>query len=623
MIKLNLNIPPELQVIFSEDAMLNVCTHDKRARKALLWWLWSKRGVWISQHSSANKQAWKELTEGYPNIDNDRIEFKNPNELLLKEYDYGVVEDPVAIPNCVAWARDNVHKQLRLYEPTRSTESNYVDDLNLSLIERKQLLSDVRARRNREFDEYNLISSITKESLYEFLLEFWPDVIPEQFHDNWHIKYLCDELQFVAERVFANQPKLYDLIINIAPGSTKSLICSVMFPAWCWARMPSLRYIGSSYAYTLAADLARKNRQLVKCPKYQLAFGIKMLADQDAKAYFMNEQGGMRLGIGTGGIAGFHAHIIGVDDQLDPNKALSEPELKAANDHINNSLNQRKIDQRITPIVLIMQRLHQNDPTGSLLNRTGGEGIKHICIPAEETDDINPPELRQFYKKGLMDPTRLPQDVLEEKKLLGQFLYAGQYLQTPTMPSGGMFKWQQITIQKKPKEVNFVKIVRYWDKAGTEDDGAYTAGVKLALDNSKNIWILHVYRGQWDSAKREKEIQEIGKSDGPVVTVGVEQEPGSSGKESANNTKKNLNAIGVKHVILDRPSGDKVLRADPFSTRVNAGHVNMIPGEWVQPFLDEVALFPLSTFKDQVDAASGAYKLLTDKKFRIGGGFNK
>ena len=120
--------------------------------------------------------------------------------------------------------------------------------------------------------EQELLSSIVKESFYEFLLEFWDTAVPEPIILNWHIPFLCDQLQAIAERVFAGKTKQYDLIINVPPGSTKSTICSVMFPAWAWIRMNTARVIGASYAHNLAMDLSRKDRDVVISDKYLACF---------------------------------------------------------------------------------------------------------------------------------------------------------------------------------------------------------------------------------------------------------------------------------------------------------------------------------------------------------------
>jgi len=121
-------------------------------------------------------------------------------------------------------------------------------------------------------EENNLLSSIVMESFYEFLLEYWDTAVSEPIILNWHIPFLCDQLQVLAERVFLGLPKQYDLIINIPPGSTKSTICSVMLPPWIWGRMNTARVIGASYAHNLAMDLSRKNRDVVTSDKYLACF---------------------------------------------------------------------------------------------------------------------------------------------------------------------------------------------------------------------------------------------------------------------------------------------------------------------------------------------------------------
>jgi len=609
-------VPDHLKIIFSDQDTVTVSGDSSETYKVLLLWLWSKGGAWISKHPKAAKDKLDEILAAYPKVPKDRVVFLSPRDLNFEDYEHAVIENPDTMGDAVAWCRDHVTERIRLFNSASEVAViSRIDTLGLTLTERQDLLRQVRAGERRDYNEHDLIASITRESFYQFLLEFWECIIPEKFIDNWHIKYICDELQTVAERVFRNEKKAYDLIINIMPGSTKSVIVSIMYPAWCWTRMPSLRFIGGSYAHQLAMDLSRKNRQLVKATKYQLCFPTKMRSDQDAKTFFMNEAGGMRLGMGTGGIAGFHAHIIAVDDPLDPNKSASDIELKAASTWINESLAQRKVDQTLTPTILIMQRLHQNDPTGATLERTGGEGIRHICIPAEITDDVKPAEIVRFYKDGLYDPIRMPRETLAQKRKLGQYLYSGQYLQSPTMPSGGMFLWEMITVERRRVELK--KVVRYWDKAGTEDDGAWTVGCKMALDVRGNIWILDVVRGQWDSATRERIIRQTAEADGHKVIIGIEQEPGSGGKESAENTVKNLRGFIVK---VDRPTGDKVIRADAFSAHVNEGVVYAEPGAWLTDYLDEIRHFPLSKYKDQVDASSGAFKLLSVREIKVIGG---
>ena len=150
--------------------------------------------------------------------------------------------------------------------------------------------------------------------------------------------------------------------------------------------------------------------------------------------------------------------------------------------------------------------------------------------------------------------------------------------------------------------------VRYWDKAGTEDGGKFTAGVLMARTTEGLFWIEDVVRGQWSALKREQIILETAESDGPSVHVWVEQEPGSGGKESAEATVRML-AGYIAHA--DRVTGDKVTRAQPLSAQAEAGNVVLTAAPWNRPFLRELHSFPDGKFKDQADAASGAFNKLS------------
>jgi predicted phage terminase large subunit-like protein len=120
-----------------------------------------------------------------------------------------------------------------------------------------------------------------------------------------------------------------------------------------------------------------------------------------------------------------------------------------------------------------------------------------------------------------------------------------------------------------------------------------------------------VKRGQWGSAERERIIRQTAEADGKKVFIVVEQEPGSGGKESAENTIRNLAGWMVQ---AERPTGDKTLRADPFSVQVNNGNVLLRTAVWNKSYMDEFELFPNSSYKDQVDASSGAFNFLIKKK---------
>jgi len=481
------------------------------------------------------------------------------------------------------------------------------------------------------------IRALLLDDLLRFIEYFWDVYSAEELVINWHMRYLCDELMRVADNVGHHRTKEYDLIINIAPGSSKTSIVNVFFPVWCWVKWYAMKFITGSYTSPLALESAEHSRDIIKSEKFQQLFpeiGIKQ--DKDVKSNFrvvkklftkLNRQpriknGGTRLSTSVGGAStGFHAHIIIIDDPLNPEKSYSRVELEKANRWIGQTLSTRKVNKRVSVMILIMQRLHENDPTGYLLKKAKKtrKKIKHICIPGElgaYKKNVKPAELILKYKDGLMDPNRLDRNALADLKTdLGQYGYAGQIGQQPTPPGGGMFHYKKFQIiTQMPSPVNIVAIVRFWDKAGTKDGGAYSAGVKIAkLRNGKYV-VMDVRRGQWGSNEREDNIENTARADvmeNDITETGVEQEPGSGGKESAENTIRRLAGL---RAYKESPKGDKIYRADPWSVAVNNGDVMLLHGDWNHEYIEEHKYFPYSTYKDQVDASGAAYSRLNNSK---------
>ncbi len=473
--------------------------------------------------------------------------------------------------------------------------------------------------------------ALTKQSLFYFIQYFWSTYSQDTFISNWHIEELCKELEIVARRVGGGEKKEYDLIINISPGSTKTAMVSIFFPVWCWVNWYWMRFITSSHSSTLSLESAEYSRDVIRSEKFKQLFPeIDIKQDKDSKSNFRIVkkvptvagqlprlmQGGGRVSTSVDArIMGFHSHIYIPDDIIDPKRALSEVGVKTAQEHLQN-LSTRKTDKEVSTMIMIMQRLHQSDPTGFWLEKHK-DNTRHICLPGQIRDYgkfLKPREWKKFYINDLMDPRRMSWDVLKHMEAdLGQYGFAGQVGQNPTPPGGGMFKVDNfIVIDRLSSDTNIVKTVRYWDKAGTEGGtGARTAGVKMSVMRSGKYVIHDVKKGRWETHQRERIIKSTAEVDGPHVRVGIEQEGGSGGKESAQATVRNLSGFSV---TKDRPMGDKVFRADPFSVQVNEGQVILIRAEWNNDFLQEMSLFPLGTFKDQVDAGSGAFNMLSGKR---------
>ena len=482
-------------------------------------------------------------------------------------------------------------------------------------------------------DPISSMRKLLKGSLYNFIQYFWQDYSTDEFIPSWYIEKICEELEKVAYRVAKRETNPYDIVFNIPPGMTKTATISIFFPVWCWVNWYWMRFITSSHSHPLSLESAEYSRDIIRSDRFQELFPeIDIKQDKDTKSNFRVVKkvwidqtrmprtlyGGGRVSTSVGSkIKGFHAHIIIWDDLVDPKlEMLTENELKAANSHLDHTLSQRKTDRRVTATIGIMQRLDQDDPTGHLLE-TRREDIKHYCLPGEiRTPEyrkkLSPQEWAEFYDDDLLDPVRLSWDVLKKTlKQLGDWGYSAQIGQDPAPPGGSLFKVDHLQIvdaHEIPIQI-IEKTVRYWDKAATEGgDGAFSAGVKISkLKNGKFV-VWDSKRGRWSVENRESIIKSTAEADGKKVEVGVEQEPGSGGKESALSTVRNLAGFNV---FTDNPTGDKPARAKPFAVQVNFGNVMLVRGEWNKDYINELRYFPHSKFKDQVDGSSGSFNRLT------------
>jgi len=494
---------------------------------------------------------------------------------------------------------------------------------------------EIKTAQAKFIEKYSpaIIAEYARRNLFFFMRVFWDVITHDEPIWNWHLPYLSRELEQMARRVSEGKRRENDIIINVSPGTTKSTLCSVMFPAWCWVNWYWMRFIFASYSGALSMEHGENCRDIIRSDKFKYFFPeYRIKQDKDTKSNFVImkkirgkwKRGGNRLSTSVGGtVTGFHGHILGVDDPVDPERAVSVTEIKTANRWISQTLSMRAIDKAVTPMLLIMQRLAQDDPTGHILDLRP-ESVKHICLPGERKNfekNVQPSELKEFYQDGLFDPVRMDWTTLKDlEKRLGQYGYAAQIGQSPTPPGGNLFKVDNFIIQTTPPPPNKIEtIVRYWDKAGTQDkpggvsknSGSRTAGLKMAKLTDGHFIVLDAKFGRWSSEEREKIIRRTAEADGSEVIQAIEQEGGSGGKESAEATTRRLAGFSV---VRDRPTGNKSQRADTFSVQVNDGNVQLLRAEWNSEFKEEYRYFPFGLRDDLVDAGSGAFRELTKLK---------
>ena len=441
-----------------------------------------------------------------------------------------------------------------------------------------------------------------RRSLSTFIRRAWPVIEPgTEYRHNWHIDAIAEHLEAVT------RGEITRLLINMPPRYMKSIAVSIMWPVWEWMDRPTSRWMFATYAGSLSEDHSIARRAILQSPWFAERFGRRFHLTTDLVTDLRNDQRGVMTATSFGGTAtGKGGNRVVIDDPHNPKKAESDAEraetLRAFDRTFSNRLNDKKRDA----IVVVMQRLHEKDVSARCLEL----GYVHLCLPAEAEGRtvISLPSGREIVREDgeLLWPEREgPSEIAAAKAAMGSYAYAGQYQQRPVPAGGGMFQraWFEI-VHALPAGCEFL---RYWDKAGTEGAGAFTAGCKMARSPNGVYYVCNMTRGQWSSGKREGVIRQTAELDGQDVPVWVEQEPGSGGKESAENTVLNLPGWDAHS---ERVTGDKSSRARPLAAQAEVRNVKLLAGPWVADFLDEACVFPFGKYKDQVDAASGAFNKL-------------
>lgn len=466
---------------------------------------------------------------------------------------------------------------------------------------------------------YKVMADECRKSFFYFLKTFWNVIIPETPTYNWHIPYLCEELQKLATPIIERKPKPYDLIINIPPGTTKSTIVTIMFPAWLWTKDASIRIISNSYSGMLSVEHAIKSKDIITSDKYRLLFpDVEIRRDKSGKQHYETTATGFRYATSTGStVTGVHGHVIINDDPMNPKQADSELLRLQANEH-TKTLSSRKVDKANTPVITVMQRLHEEDVSGFLLKRKG-ENIKHINLPAEDCDDVKPTELRERYVDGLLDPLRLSRRVLEEAKIdLGGRGYAGQFMQSPSAEGGNIIKetWFRHISQADFNALHFREPIHFfldtaYDERKKKSDND-PSGIIAACRIRNNIYICNakkVWKSFPDLLKFLPEWLYANDYDSDSSTLRVE--PKANGKSVVQQLEVSTD---LNVTYTPTPTDAKDVRLHGISPKVECGRVYLVDAEWTEEFVDEVCGFPTKAHDEYVDLLVYAVNYFCDNE---------
>lgn len=448
-----------------------------------------------------------------------------------------------------------------------------------------------------------------RRSLIEFVRQAWHIVEPsEPFIHGWHLDAIAVHLEAVTRGLLTR------LLINVPPGTMKSLLTSVFWPAWEWgpAGKSPTKYMTAAYELGLAERDARKMRLLIESDWYQRRWPLKLADDQNEKTKFENAARGFRLARSIESLTGERADRLIIDDPHSIKIAESDAQRQNSVRNFREAGNNRLNSAERSAIIVIMQRVHQGDISGEIVEKIGG--YAHLMLPMEfdparrcVTPFFTDPRTE---KNELLFPERFPQWVIDrDKPILGEYAWAGQYDQNPRPREAGFFMVDRI------KEVAHAPVctawVRAWDFAGTKrNTSAFTAGVLIGKC-AEGYVIADVIRDRRTPAEVRKLVRTTAVNDGVAVRIRIPQDPGQAGVAQKDDYAITLDGFTFKALP---PTGDKLTRAEPFAAQMEAGRVMMVKAPWNDAYKEELRMVPAGRYWDQTDASADAYNELNTAK---------
>jgi predicted phage terminase large subunit-like protein len=477
----------------------------------------------------------------------------------------------------------------------------------------------------KDFFELNEKAIIT-DSYYEFFKWAFKVLHPsDPFSDAPHIKELCDVLQKEIFRIRDRKRKTKDIVINIPPRTSKSLIVSIILLPWAWIHVPHLKMIAVSYEDNLTVLNARLCRDLIKSSEYQKYFAhiYTLRTDSDAVTLFTNNKGGSRLSKTTGSsIVGHGAHLIVVDDPQSATTARSEAKRDDVKNYWFENLYNRLTPAQLGLRVLVQQRLHDDDLTANVLKRDKKGRVRHICLPAtideKSKTRVYPREYLSFYtwlnSVGYLDPIRLDSETLEDlKDALGTFGYTSQYDQNPTSEEGGIIKrhWLKIinpnsVVRDKANEpMHFFLDTAYTDKTAGD-----ASAIIAAFKRGNEVYIVRSESKRLEFPDLCRYLIDFTREYGYDYNSMIYVEPKASGKSLVQQIKATTN---LNIVEGESPKDDKLSRLNAVSPKCESGRVFIIEGGWNEDFLTQLCSAGEESWPehdDEIDAFSMCVKKL-------------
>ncbi len=450
-------------------------------------------------------------------------------------------------------------------------------------------------------DPVRLLRALLRRDFAAFARKAWPWISGgEEIAWNWHLDAMAHQLDRVAS---ADNLRL---LVTLPPRNGKSKIITIIWVAWMLGRDPTANFVCVSYSNELSGKHARDCLSIMQSPWYRELFPKTIISTKRFAAIdFETTAGGGRLATSvTGTLTGRGGDIIILDDVIKPDEAASETTRKSVNNWYRSTLASRLNDKGSGAILCVMQRLHEDDLAGMLLEAGGWHELRLPAIAIEEMRiPLTRGRVHHRHAGEALHPARESIEVLEVlKRSIGSHLFAAQYQQDPVPITGNLIdpgwfgSFDATALTRRPGLV-----VQSWDTASKDNPYNDWSVCVTALVRGKDVFILDVLR-------RRMQIPQLRDA---AITVAREQqadvmliEDHASGTQLIQLLQANRRR-GVPDPIARRVETDKQSRALLASAAIEAGNV-YLPGDapWLPEFVNELAGFPNSRFDDQVDALS-------------------
>lgn len=435
---------------------------------------------------------------------------------------------------------------------------------------------------------------------------------------SWHLDLICEFLMLLKER------KIRKLIINVPPRTLKSTLVTIIYPVWTWITDPGHQFMAASYSMELSVEHALKRRQLLRSQWFRRSWGdrFQLSRTRDRIEFFTNNRGGQMIATSVGATTlgrGCDTSIL--DDPITPIQVLSDAERKGGNNWIDTVWRSRLNHPADSAQILVMQRVHQADPTGYLLQHDSQPWTQLVIPLVAEQDEtwIYPLSGRTSYRKAgeILMPERFKPEVVEDLRSR-RLVFASQYQQNPAPLEGNIIKRHDVRFfggldpstaqldERLPTsfDAKVISVDCAFKDAASSD---FVAICVIGVKGSKRF-VLNVLNSHLNAAATEAAIRQQRNIHAPINAVLVEDR--ANGLAVIQRLKLN-----VPGVIAVNPQGGKMARLFAVAAEWEAGDWFLDRNAaWTEPLIEQLTMFPNSAHDDMADALSQAACWLLGRK---------